>query len=140
MSAALCSKWLCIIKQVRWLVYLIYKLLWYELKQSQTTSYSPKAKNMFKVIHLATEWLHTLFSLYWNYGKEVQAMSWLKLKTDCFAGCFESAKSSLHADSKSKYDAENFVSMRSLSLQTRFEFLSNLFYRFSGSLHCRKAT
>lgn len=91
---------------------------------------------MAKVIRLAAEWLHTLFSLYWNYGKEGRAMSWLKLKTDCF----ESAKSSLHADSKSKYDAENFVSMRSLSLQTRFEFLSNLFYRFSGSLHCRKAT
>ena len=38
---------------------------------------------MAKVIRLAAEWLHTLFSLYWNYGKEGrEAMSWVKLKTD----------------------------------------------------------
>ena len=38
---------------------------------------------MAKVIRLATEWLHTLFSLYWNYGKEGrEAMSRVKLKTD----------------------------------------------------------
>ncbi|GAA8964779.1 hypothetical protein HpSP79_05540 [Helicobacter pylori] len=38
---------------------------------------------MAKVIRLATKWLHTLFSLYWNYGKESrEAMSRVKLKTN----------------------------------------------------------
>ena len=38
---------------------------------------------MVKAIRLATEWLHTLFNLYWNYDKEGrEAMSWVKLKTD----------------------------------------------------------
>ena len=38
---------------------------------------------MVKAIRLATEWLHTSFSLYWNYGKEGrEAMSRVKFKTD----------------------------------------------------------
>ena len=158
MLAALCSKWLCMIKQVRWLFYLIYKLLWLWVKtvannihseskkHGQNTRYhSNQSKHrrkahhfqygQSKVICLAAEWLHTLFGLYWNYGKEGRgAMSWVKLKTDDALQAALKAPKAACTPTVSQNMTQRISSpCEELSLQTCFEFLSNLFCRFSGS-------